>query len=280
MSTERLTPSFESVTQARNSRIRELTVGAISGVAERLHQSLPDFSPDHVTFLGTVGVALGAILAEYHHRKKPGEILSALPSLGVLMGASLMDAVDGSLARLIAQENPESVYFSRGQVVDACADRTQEFIMALSRAVSAHHRQDKAGEVLAFMAGLTSSLPGIFRALTETLGATVPETGKDALGFLGTRAGRALTGIAATVFPEIKDMPLQVTLDAITIIANLRTTCHRFQAWRQADNVTEQPLPQEDREKAEIRAKALMNLSAIIFGTSLLAYKLLQQKKK
>lgn len=280
MPIERLTPSLESVNEARNSEIRELSAGIINGVAERLHQFLPGLSPDQVTFLGTAGVALGAILAEHHHRKKPGEIVSSLPSLGVLVVASSMDALDGSLSRVIAKENPEKADFSRGQVIDACADRAQEFILALSRAVSAQQRQDRVGETLAFMTGLTNPLPGIFRALTETSGLTVPETGKDALGFFGTRIGRALTGIAATVFPEIKGVPLQAALDFLTVIANLRTTTHRFQKWRQAGNITEQLLPQEDREKARIRAQALIGLSAIIFGISLLTYKHLQQKKK
>lgn len=267
--------NFESEV-TRNSRLRETTADLVQKVTEKLHHRFPELSPTHLNLMGVAGVSLGAWLAERRNRKK--ETLSSLPPLIVLSVSSLLDAFDGSLARLIAREDPRKVDFFKGQLFDAGSDRLQELTMALSRIVSANKRGDKIGETAAILAVVTNPLPSVARSLSESSGRVVPEAGKGPLGFLGTRVGRAVVGIASTVFPEVSKMPLQTSLDALTGVANVVTTIDRVHQGIKSDSFGD--LAPEKRKEATARAKTLLVLTGVTFGATLFTYRRLRQKEK
>lgn len=256
--------------ETRDSRIREITTRPIQRITKRLHHWFPDLSPDHLTALGMMGVVLGSVLAERRKRKAAAVILPL---------SSLMDAIDGSLAREIARESPEKADFTRGQILDACSDRVQEAATALSRAIQAHHRGDRVGEGLAYLAALTNPLPSLARSSAEASGRVVPEAGRGMLGLFGTRIGRTLPNIAATVFPEIGKVPLQWGLDALTAVANTVTTLDRLRQRRPIEAESESLGPKK-RQEASARNKALMIVTGAIAGAALLTYASLRRKRQ
>lgn len=254
--------------KTRNSKIRELTAGSIHSVARKLHQLAPGLHPDYLTGLGTTGVFLGSFLATRDHRKVV---------TGVLAFSSLMDAFDGALAREIAEESPEKVNPARGQIVDACSDRIQETAMAFSRAAQACQRGDRVGEGLAYLVALTNPLSSLARASAEVSGKVVPEAGKGVLGLLGTRIGRTVPAIAATVAPEVSGVPVQLVLDGLTAVANVVTTIDRLKISKESGGGS---LPVEEQEQARLRNKALKIITGVIAGATLITYASLRREKR
>lgn len=261
--------------EVRNSPVRKLTAEIVQSVTEKLHRRFPNLSPTHLNILGTIGVACGSWLAIRENRKRYKN--PTLP-LSILATSSLMDAFDGSLARTIAKEDPRKVDFFKGQLLDAGNDRVQELAMGLSRVASAHERKDGFGETVAYLATVTNSMPSLSRSLMESTGKVVPEAGNGVIGFFGTRVGRAVVGIAATVFPEVKRVPIQSSLDAMTIVANTVTTASRLRRLKDADNLSPKLSPEKQKE-AIARAQMLGVLTGITFGVVLFTYHQLRQKK-
>ncbi|MBI4084557.1 MAG: hypothetical protein HY431_01485 [Candidatus Levybacteria bacterium] len=261
----------ESVSQTRNSELRRRTAGATGAVAKFLHTRFPRLKANHISAAGSMGVLLGAAIATARQeeiKRNPSEALLPLAVIGV---SSLLDAVDGQKARIEKIENPN------GQKVDVLNDRGQEIGTAFLRAAAAHRRGDRLGRNLALATAATSTLPSLARARVESLGHPTPEGGK--LGYLGTRVGRAATGTGATVFSEIRGIPVQSVLDGITTASNLITAGSR--AWTLFENRNNPPVlsPQVQKESAE-RARLLVGVAGaagIAAGASAIIYSRLRR---
>lgn len=256
--------SYLSVSETRNSRLRELSAGLIETVTGRIHQTFPYLTPDHITLFGSVGTAVGSALA------MGGNQALTLATLGL---ANLSDAFDGALARTIERELPGSIDFKSGAIKDALSDRFQELFMAISRAVTAHRRVDKIGSLVALSAALTNSLPSTARAFAESRGIAVPESGRGAMGILGTRVGRGSLGVAATAFPEIKGVPVQIVADILVTIANLAAAIDRAKRINGASPA----LSRETQADAQTRLKALMVFTGLALGATAITYLILKK---
>lgn len=218
---------INSLSTTRNSKLRGATSNSVRFATEILHKQFPSLTANDITAIGVVGVTIGATLAVKENKNPNTTPFKKALAFGVLGAASALDALDGSLARLIVEEDPKKKN-PHGQLVDTVADRIQETTLAIARAVSAHDRGDKAGEILALISGISNSAPSFMRAVAEAKGIVVPESGKNTIGFFGTRVGRTITGMLSTVNPEIKGVPVQKILDTVNIIANTVTAVDRF----------------------------------------------------
>lgn len=261
----KLEKEAQGISETRSSTIRRKTAHITQGLAEVIDKTVPNLSPTHLNILGALLVVGGAVAAVKGKRR----LAFTLSSIG-----SGLDAVDGPLARTKAQKDPNSVNFGKGQIYDALSDRIQEGSGALGRGISAHHRRDKVGELAAFATAITSTLPSIARAAAEVLGKPVPESGKGILGLVGTRVGRAISGIIATTFPEAKGVPLQPAIDTLMSVSNIKTTIDRLKAARK----NETTLPLETRAEAKDRLKVLGVFGVLATGASLFTYWRLNRK--
>ncbi|OGD87242.1 hypothetical protein A3H83_00010 [Candidatus Roizmanbacteria bacterium RIFCSPLOWO2_02_FULL_39_8] len=260
-------PKNLTTSETRNSKLRELTASPIQLITQRLHEAFPSLEPNHITAAGIVGTAIGSLIALDGNQKA-----ASLPVLCISAG---LDAFDGALARRIEAESPGSVDFKKGAVYDSISDRTQELVMALSRAVSANKKGSTLGKALALLNAVSNSLPSTAKAFAETKGVVVPENGRGPKGVIGTRVGRAVLGIASTVFPEVKSVPTQIIADAIVTSANIATAIERADLARKETGT----LAESDRADARVRFKALALFTAIAVGTSAITYIHLKNRK-
>ncbi|OGG20362.1 hypothetical protein A3D03_05955 [Candidatus Gottesmanbacteria bacterium RIFCSPHIGHO2_02_FULL_40_13] len=265
------------VSETRNSLLREKSAGAIQFVVDRLHKACPDLTPNHLTIFSVVGVATASALLTFRREDASlkDKALTA-GSLTLAVGATLLDALDGTLARTLEAEKPGSMNPEIGQLWDVLADQTGEKAMAWSRAVQAHQRHDRLGESLALIETVASSLPSSTRAFDEMGGHKVPEIPPGLFGFAGTHLGRIALGIASTVFPEIYGVPVQELADAITIISSLLTAAGRLKIGLSDDPAT---LPPEIRQQAKTRFKALALFTGLSLAATIAFYKYLNHKK-
>lgn len=274
---EQLSTGFSSVSETRNSALRENTASIIQSVVDRLHTSFPDLSPTHLNLLGVMGVGLGSVLSTQTRGENTAinraKTVASLTLLGV---STALDAFDGALARTIAQDSSERIDFHQGQIYDAVSDRFQELFMAISRAVSAGQRNDRLDTIAALLNASTNPLSSTARAYSESRGFSVPETGHGVLGIVGTRAGRAVLGIAATVFPEIKGVSFQLISDALVTTVNMVNTWDRL---KQPANQSRTTLSPSIREEAKDRLKTLSIVTGISLGIAAFTYLYLNRRR-
>lgn len=237
-------------------------MGKITGpIAQKLHVLCPDLSPNHVTILGLLGTSLSLWLNQYA-LKEDNQQLRVVAASGYLI-ASLFDALDGALAREIKNRG-EFHNSDLGQLVDVGADRVAEAIAALVRILQAENQQDTFGILSASLNGITNFLPSLLRALAESRGKKVPETGRDLLELLGTRAGRLANVAVGNFLPEVKGLSLAKWFDLLSTVANLKTSISRFKIAQ--DNTESIQLDQITQEAAAKRLKMLKILT--IIGTA------------
>ena len=264
--------------KTRNSPLRKVADNVITPVVEWLHKTYPDITADHLTILGTVGVAIGALLAERSHMVTDRETRNRLrgaASAAMALG-SLMDAFDGGLARLQAREKPQP-NSSRGQLLDVGNDRIQEMILGLVRMRVANRQERSGDKIAALLNTLTNIHPSLARAWTETQGGVVPEAGRNVFELLGTRAGRAAVNFATVLIPEVSgEISLQAVLDTVTTVANIVTTVNRYR-------LSQKDVPENSsqiQELAKARVRMLAGLTVIISGVSLICYRQMTGKLK
>ncbi len=261
------------LSETQNSSLRELSAGAIQFTVDRLHEALPDLTPNHLTILGVVGVATASTLLTL--RKGDASLrdkaLTAV-SLFSLVGSTIGDGLDGTLARTLKAKNQGDIDSNLGQLLDVLADRTGENAMAFSRAAQAHKKHNRLGVSLALIEAVASSLPSLMRAFDEMRGYKGPEIPPDLFGWAGTRLGRTALGIISTVLPEIHGVPVQELSDALTIISSLLTAAGRLKIGLSNEPAT---LPPEIRKQAETRFKALALFTGLSLGATIAAYKYL-----
>ncbi len=240
----------ENMSATRNSMARKLVDAPVKLVATNLHKRFPNVTANQVTAAGILGVGLGSMLSVGETSPMTKKV-----AVGVLGFSSALDGLDGALARVIKTEDPSRAN-PYGNLVDAAADRIQEATLGMSRMISSQKRADKSGEVLALVSVISNGAPSLMRAIAESRGIAVSESGGNPLGFLGTRTGRTITGILSTVYPEVKGVSIQKILDTLNIAANTFTTVSRFRKAFISRKI-EKSLKPQAIEEAEERAIVL-----------------------
>lgn len=239
-------------------------MGKITGpMVQKLHVLCPDLSPNHVTILGLLGTSLSLWLNQYA-QKEDNNRLRVWAASGYLI-ASLFDALDGALAREIKNRG-EFHNSDLGQLVDVGADRIAEAIASLTRIQQARNNQDALAIVAASLNGISNFVPSLLRALAESRGKKVPETGRDLLELLGTRAGRLANVAVGNFLPEVKGINLAKWFDLLSTVGNLKTSVNRCKTAQ--DNTESIQLDQISQEAASKRLKMLKILTVI--GTAII----------
>lgn len=215
-----------------NSIFRRITDPLAKKAALGLTKIFPGITADKLTNFGFCGVAIGAGFTVIPKDVVAGFDLT-FPAVGLMTGGTLLDAVDGAMARLLGTASTE------GALLDMITDRKQEMILALARIATASMRKDTFGVIAATAAGITNPIPSKYRAMAEELGYYVPESGARVSSFFGTRPIRALLGISATAYPEahilgIEYPTMQPIFDSISVIGNLLTVLERAKILEQA----------------------------------------------
>lgn len=260
----------------RNADLRTRLLPYTETAAQLIHDTFPTATPDTFTALGVVGTGLSAALA-YHAEgqtdKKRRQWLKGASLVGAI-GSAATDALDGALARhLIAQGT--IVDTDLGAIKDTLSDRTQEAILGLTRAATARRSGRWFGELAAYAATISNPMPSLTRAIAESRGVIVPETGNNVIGFLGTRAGRAIFGVVATIYPDIRNVAAQEYIDTTTFAANMYTTVTRLGDLLVAEEST---LSSHQRKESARRAQALAAVTGLIVGATLLTKRHLDKK--
>ncbi len=253
----------------RDSGIRKTIAPLAEGVIREIHDAVPWLHPDHLTYGSNVGTLVGGLLTLRSDQDRKNFFSSPEFSLLVTAGSQLLDGFDGSLARYLDKIKPGSIDFKRGQLMDVGNDRLQEGELAIIRQHAAGKRNDKLGNALAFLAGVTNPVPSLIRAEAETNGVIIEEAGNNAFQFLGTRPGRFLLGTLATIYPKIGEVPVQQLLDGLTIAANVSTSIARLNAIKSTER---SPIQTDEMTAAAERAHFLWGLTGVIWWASIATY--------
>lgn len=203
-----------------NSPLRTKTQKILDPLVNQL-KKIPGISANHITFSGLALVGLGSL----EKTLKPNSLQASYIALALMALGISTDAFDGALARSLNQSS------ENGAILDLLSDRTQESILSLSRITTASLRKDPFGVITASLSGLTNPLPSLLRAKAEKKSLVVPESGKNPLTFLGTRASRAVVGVFNTTFPtvfEVSSYSSQSLIDGLSTLANILTSLERF----------------------------------------------------
>jgi phosphatidylglycerophosphate synthase len=170
-------PASEEEATARNSGLRKFFGEHINDAVEFMHAK--DLKADHLTRAGEVLVWGSAAMVA----RNPDKVV--LPTTLFTIG-SLLDALDGSLARL---EKGEHGTTDEGMLRDLRADRRQEIIAFCGLAFIAKRRGNEVAARNYLAAAMTATLPSLAKAQVETDGWIVQE---GAVG--GSVVRKVLTG--------------------------------------------------------------------------------------
>ncbi|MEK7625793.1 MAG: CDP-alcohol phosphatidyltransferase family protein [Patescibacteria group bacterium] len=252
----------EKTESARNSKFREVFGNPIQKIVEQLDEKVPGLTPDHITMLGAgMVITAGCMLM-----RKPDKVMG--PTLLYSMG-SLMDALDGALARHQAEKNGVETT-QEGMLKDLWADKIQEVFSLISASITERQNgNDVAADNYAIGAG-TVCLTALFRALAESRGYVVPENGN------GTRVIR---GIEAGIgFFMSKNQDISDVTSATIASGNLITAFERAMVFCMGESssncigANDDPKFKEDGKK---KAKSLVVLAAggLVAGSVALKYR-------
>lgn len=215
--------------ESRNSPLREKSAKFITSCAAGIYHGVDNLTggkikvtPDMLTLAGVAGVAaLAKHVEELNKTTRVEDSVAERWSLGGAFGVvTIGDMLDGSLHRYL-KATAGRKDTSYGEIADVIADRTQEYIMAKSRALSARRRGDKIGAALAWATAATSAVPSIVRAASEGFrNRVVAENGNNPVEMLGTRPGRAVLGGIGTFCPEGWGIKFQNLMDGTQVTAN------------------------------------------------------------
>lgn len=272
--------AIEPLESRPDSRIIELTQSSVRiatralrrSLAERIHSFLPNLTPNQLTFLGTITTIAGAAWA-YEDNVERGIIPSLVRTAKVLIPQGI-DGEDGELATIYREQGLKHDS-NLGATLDAVSDGTQEEAIALFRAAAANQRGDTKAEVSAYIAGLSSLVPRILRALEESQGILVHESSEGLLGFFGTRFGRAVLNSLATGFPDYRGIPIGMGIDLSMITSNGFTTIERLKQLTLKDSTKGLATNKVD----EARGKVLPLLATAVGGL-LLTYSTYRSLRK
>lgn len=165
----------EQADTARNSTARQVSDGPRDRIAKLIDQKAPGVTPDHLTNTGKWLVEGASALAI----AKPDRPAAATTLYTI---GSLLDALDGSLARKKGYEGTE------GMLKDVKADLEQQIVALAALSIVARRRGNKVAATNYALATMMMPLSALSRAEAESKGLIVAEGG------MGTRVGRAILG--------------------------------------------------------------------------------------
>ncbi len=193
---------------AVRARARQLLASYFEEPGARLLNTLK-LTPNAVTVLGLAVTAVAAYLAARG---------AFLPAGLVLIPASALDTLDGTLARLTNRAT------RLGAALDSVTDRVAEALLLLGLLLYYLGKDDEAGVVLAFLALVASYLVSYLRARGEGLGVTMKDTG------LGTRPVRVIV-MAVGLLTNQANLVLAAL--AIVLVLSVVTSGQRlYHLWR------------------------------------------------
>jgi len=212
----------------RNSPLRKLKQTLLGPLVEQLINLTPPkfwpVLPDLITLISTLGFSFDALWQAVHEAddNDKNKWLNFLDLIAWAVG----DALDGEVARkLKAMGVDRSNNQISGELVDTLSDRVQELAIALALMIKNAKQGDQLGTMIAGFIGLLNPLTSTLRAKAASLGQTVPETGRNPLQFLGTRAGAAFFLSMALTIKETR-LPAELA----TAAAKLSVIRDRFKA--------------------------------------------------
>lgn len=254
-------PKPNTEATARNGTARQIFAKPIAATVDIIDRKFPQVTPDHITMLGEQLVKSSVILAALRPEK------AALPTTLYTVG-SVLDALDGSLARKKGQDNGGTTV--EGMLKDVKADKRQEITTFLALSVIARRRGNDVAANNYAIATATTALSALFRAEAEASGQIVAEGG------IGTRVGRGVLGGIGLGLNGHRD--LSDIISAVVATGNVNTVMERRHV---CDNGGASPYSvglntdKTFREHGEIRRKALLPLAAsgVALGALALVYK-------
>lgn len=267
----------------QNSLFRETTNGPLLALVRWLHHQpyLEKITPNGITYFGAAtqpfGSAASVCILSEDELSVGDRVKSGLSTLG----PQIPDALDGKMATVFKEEEPEKVD-PDGDLKDFTADRWAEFCTVVQRMIVAYKRGSKLGVAMAFLSGVTNPLTSHFRAEAEVRGKVVPEV-KFGLESAGNRFGRAITSTASASFPEAQPL-----IDAVSAGSNIKSALSRRRAAFNKVGINYEELDEEQiaklehmKERAGKRlrisrwaiAGTVIGLSATMIGLRMLDYK-------
>jgi len=280
----------------QNSRLRRLFKHPADTAGSWIDSNFPGVSSNDISVAAIVTVGAGTLIAARAKTWKgrwAGAAIAAAGNVGDMLDGAHSRARKKRLAAETAAGKEQPVketkdrkgvagYFQEigkdGGLVDFLGDRADELLMTAGRLYVAHKRESLLGVAAAIGAAETNALPSEQRARAEQKGRVVPEGDK-----IGTRPGRAVTGVLGLAVPE-----LQPALDLITIASSLRTTHHRRDIVH-AEGYNGVPLDEQQQHAAGERLKYITDIKTgvhaavalvTVFSTTEHAIKKYKEKKK
>ncbi len=249
-------------TSARNGLARKLATDPVNKLVSLIDQKAPYITPDHLTMAGETLVEASVLYVA----AKPNKVV--VPTILYTAG-SLLDGLDGSLARLKSQSTGGSTTVE-GMIKDVRADKRQEIVTLTGLSLIARQRNNNVAANNYAVGAMTTVLSALFRAKAETNGHLSPE---DAFG------SRVVTGILGGVGLALnKHQDISDILSASVVTGKVNTSLQRRDVAKQGQD---SPYSQgintdpEFAEHAKIRHKALIPLAAagMVLGGAALVYK-------
>lgn len=226
----------------RNNGFRKQFKVVTEKIAEGILKVNPDFNPNVISFASGVLTTIAVIAATRKLLRGEISFEDLKGEAGLLIGAQVLDGVDGSVATVKNRKTPAELAWEKehkkklpekhnttvGGSVDAGVDRGGALVMGAARIVVSFLTQRGWRKVWGVTAAVTSTLTGVrgsqLRAAEEEQGKTVPETTdprKDPLGFGGTHLWRTVFAVPATLFPSVRGFPVQAIIDTFLTAENL-----------------------------------------------------------
>lgn len=192
--------------------LREYFSPVATFVAEKLDDTAPNITPNHLSMAGVVLVAAGIYAASKGKTKTAAAFLIA---------GNAIDAFDGASSDVKNRRNPGSWDNDKGLKIDSACDVTKESSMGFFKILSAVKRRDGLGLALSSLATATTPLSSSLRAHADSQGQKVAETGGNPIEFFGTRTGRTVVNIAGTTSSNRKVQLVSNSLISMGNIVNV-----------------------------------------------------------
>ncbi len=224
----------------RNSPLRTLLKYPVDLVVDGLNKL--GFTADQITYFGLFGNTVSSIIVTKDVQKHKSERNHWFVNMLILVLPSLLDFLDGSLARKQGTCNPH---------LDVASDRISEIVATSAIAIT---NPDAKNAAIANQ--ITSVGPSVAKAYAEKQGVIVPELEP------ASYPVRVATIIAATVFPEHASDILW-----LQTAANVFTTVKRFGIT--TSYKVEPRLSHEDQVKSGKRLNLLLGMTALSIVTAI-----------
>ena len=241
----------------KNSHLRESTKDYFYKTADLLHDKLPGLTANQLT-IGRAIASIGASEAIVRATTSRDKLVACIGYTAF----ELLDGVDGHLANIRAEEHNVPTNL-RGNLYDTLSDKTVETYDCFRAANRSIHNGDKIGATINVLAGVTSSMPALFRAKAEANNLVVKENG------LGTRPVRS--GLIGLNLAFGGNKNVSRALGASVLAMNVHTATGRYLATRvKGSKNLLGPLNNEKKQlEAKLRYPALAVFSIASIGVGI-----------